>query len=167
MCEKRFLALSGLMAHLDVHTDETPYPCDQCDKAFKNITRLRIHQETHSEQKWICPICGLALSSSHTYNKHKFVHVEERRYKCPVCPKDFKKQTALKEHLISHTGMRPYSCPFCDKTFINGSGARLHKVKVHPIELMELEASGRSEEVNAKHRNLPTLEELKARVVNR
>lgn len=61
--------------------------------------------------------------------------------------------------------MRPYSCPFCDKTFINGSSARLHKVRVHPRELAELEASGRSEEVNAKHRNLPTLEQLKAHVV--
>lgn len=63
--------------------------------------------------------------------------------------------------MFGHTDLRPYSCPFCEKTFINGSSCRLHKVRVHPKELAELEASGRNEEVLEKHRNMPSLEELK------
>lgn len=84
------------MAHVVVHSDDAPFQCDQCAKSFKNKTRLRIHMEIHSDYKWICPVCGLAFNSSHSFNKHKFVHSDQRRHKCPVCPKDFKKQTALK-----------------------------------------------------------------------
>lgn len=95
-CNKCFAAMSGLKAHSVVHSDETPYQCDRCEKAFKNSTRLRVHMETHDEAKRICDICGLSLNTSHSYNKHKKVHSDQRTYKCPVCPKDFKKQTALK-----------------------------------------------------------------------
>lgn len=161
-CGKRFAVLTGLKAHIVVHSDEAPFKCDQCGKGFKNSSRLRIHAEMHSMSKFICPICGMQLNTSHSYNNHKLVHSDQRRHKCPACPKDFKKHTALKEHLIGHMGLRPYSCPFCDKTFTNGSSCRLHKVKWHPQELAALEASADKDEIMAKHRNLPTLEELKA-----
>lgn len=68
------------------------------------------------------------------------------------------------EHLFGHTDLRPYSCPFCEKTFVNGSSCRLHKVRLHPKELAELEASGRNEEVLQMHRKLPTLKEIQARI---
>lgn len=161
-CGKRFSILTGLKAHIVVHSDEAPFKCEQCGKGFKNSSRLRIHAEMHSMSKFICPICGMQLNTSHSYNNHKLVHSDQRRHKCPACPKDFKKHTALKEHLIGHMGLRPYSCPFCDKTFTNGSSCRLHKVKWHPQELAALEASADKDEIMAKHRNLPTLEELKA-----
>ena len=87
------------MAHVVVHSDENPYQCDKCEKSFKNVTRLKVHLETHADDKRICDICGLALNTSHSYNKHKLVHSNTRPHKCPVCPKDFKKQTALKVSL--------------------------------------------------------------------
>lgn len=88
--------MSTVMQHVVVHSDYAPYQCDKCSRSFKNATRLKVHMEIHSEAKWICPICGLAFNSRHSFNQHKFVHSDDRRYKCPVCPKDFKKHTALK-----------------------------------------------------------------------
>ena len=130
--------------------------------AFKNAYGLKCHMETHDDRKYICPVCGMKLSTSHTYHSHLKIHSDKRNYKCPVCPKAFKRHTPLKEHLFGHADLRPYRCPFCLKTFVNGSSCRLHKVRLHPQELKELEASGGMDEVLEKNRNLPSLQEIKA-----
>lgn len=95
-CGKAFSAPSTLRAHSVIHTDERPFPCDKCDMRFKNKYGLTCHMETHDDKKYICPICGLALHTNHTYHAHLKIHSDNRKYKCPVCPKAFKRHTPLK-----------------------------------------------------------------------
>lgn len=96
VCGKAFIAPSSLRAHFVIHTDERPYPCDKCELRFKNPYGLKCHLETHDDNKYICPICGLSLSTNHTYHAHLKIHSDKRQYKCPVCPKAFKRHTPLK-----------------------------------------------------------------------
>lgn len=96
VCGKAYQSKSILRAHSTVHTDDRPFPCDKCSMAFKNPYGLKCHLETHDDNKYICPICGLALGTNHTYHAHLKIHSNDRRYKCPVCPKAFKRHTPLK-----------------------------------------------------------------------
>lgn len=50
-CDRGFYARKDLTDHVRVHTEETPFECDQCDKKFRTIGLLQQHR------KWVKTIC--------------------------------------------------------------------------------------------------------------
>lgn len=159
-CGKACTTKGSLKEHLILHSDDRPMQCSHCPKTFKNQQRLRIHEDTHTDTAYICPLCGLQLNTKRTLTMHMVVHSEVKKFKCEYCGKEYKRAKALKAHLVIHTGLRPYTCPFCSKTFANGSNCRTHKRKAHPEELMELEAAAARKE-GAFDKVLPSINELK------
>jgi len=55
-----------------IHTNEKPYECDVCDKAFRDSSNLK---------------------------KHKRIHTNENPYECDVCEKRFTRAGALQKHM--------------------------------------------------------------------
>lgn len=141
-CGMAFSLIGALNAHKLAHSDEKPVQCPHCPKRFKTAHRLRRHEDTHQGTEYICPECGLKLNTKRTLKNHMVVHSDVKQFKCQYCGNEFKRAKTLKDHLILHTGMHPYSCPFCDRTFAHASNCRSHKLKMHPVELAALEASG-------------------------
>ena len=37
------------MTHKRIHTGDTPYKCDVCDKAFNQLSNLKTHKFIHTE----------------------------------------------------------------------------------------------------------------------
>ncbi|CAH1271088.1 ZNF782 [Branchiostoma lanceolatum] len=65
-----------------------PYRCDECTMQFKELSHLKRHMRTHTEEK---------------------------PYKCEACSKQFGKLCSLKAHMRTHMGKKPYSCEQCNK----------------------------------------------------
>ena len=72
-----------------IHTNEKPYECDVCDKAFRDLV----------------------------FEKHMRIHTNEKPYECDVCEKRFSQSSHLQSHMRIHTNEKPYECDVCEKRF--------------------------------------------------
>uniref|UniRef100_A0A672FVN5 Zgc:112083 n=1 Tax=Salarias fasciatus TaxID=181472 RepID=A0A672FVN5_SALFA len=81
------------------HCDERPYPCDFCDKRFKNQRDLQKHTEVHNEGTvYHCTVegCDYSCHTFQTMNNH-FKRMS--KYKCHICDKVFSWCYTLTLHL--------------------------------------------------------------------
>ena len=58
------------------HSNDRPWPCSECTKAFKTKGRLKDHMLTHSDARpHICDKCGTGFKYPHNLRNHiKGVH---------------------------------------------------------------------------------------------
>ncbi|XP_077422181.1 histone H4 transcription factor [Vanacampus margaritifer] len=105
-CDMTCTTLAALKIHIRFrHCDERPFPCDFCDKRFKNQRDLQKHMDVHNEGSvFRCSMEGCAYSCQtfQTLNKH-FKRVHEvggmSKYKCHLCDKVFSWCYTLTLHL--------------------------------------------------------------------
>ncbi|XP_027289695.1 zinc finger protein 120-like, partial [Cricetulus griseus] len=110
------------------HTEEKPYECNQCVKAFAYHSCLLIHQRTHTGEKpYKCNQCGKAFVQLSNLQRHKRIHTGEKPYECNQCGKTFTQRTCLQVHKRTHTGEKPYECNQCGKAFAHHSNLKIHK----------------------------------------
>lgn len=95
-CGKSCPSKGSLKDHMYVHSDAKPFKCDSCPMAFKNMPRLKTHQDTHNGTQYICPHCGLQLNTKITLKMHMVVHSDEKQFKCKFCGNEYKRAKALK-----------------------------------------------------------------------
>ncbi|XP_051933468.1 histone H4 transcription factor [Hippocampus zosterae] len=105
-CDMTCTTLPALKIHIRFrHCDERPFPCDFCDKRFKNQRDLQKHTDVHNEGSvFHCSVEGCAYSCQTfpTMNQH-FKRVHEAggmsKYKCHLCDKVFSWCYTLTLHL--------------------------------------------------------------------
>ncbi|GAB1303422.1 Zinc finger protein 997 [Apodemus speciosus] len=80
------------------------------------------HVRRHSEEKpYECNHCGKAFASSSLLQRHKRTHTGEKPYECNQCGKAFAQYSTLQYHKKTHTGEKPYECDQCGKAFASHS----------------------------------------------
>ncbi|XP_059187264.1 histone H4 transcription factor isoform X1 [Centropristis striata] len=105
-CDMTCTTLAALKIHIRFrHCDERPFPCDFCDKRFKNNRDLQKHTEVHNEGTvYHCTVEGCDYSC-HTFQtmSYHYKRVHEvggmSKYKCHICDKVFSWCYTLTLHL--------------------------------------------------------------------
>lgn len=74
-----FLFRLGLQQHAVIHTDQKPFACDICGKAFRFKSNLFEHKSVHSGHiSYSCTFCGKTCRLKGNLKKHLKTHVASK-----------------------------------------------------------------------------------------
>lgn len=152
ICKQSFATVKFMKNHLASHNPM--YKCNYCDMEFSKNDELKAHKQTHTENTFLCSICGTIFMTSINLNKHMKRHfgikefrcsfcskafvskgevqVHERYHtgvkkrKCQICEKEFNRAISLVVHMRTHTGEKPYQCTHCERSFAQSQDLKTH-----------------------------------------
>ena len=131
VCKTEFTDSYELQRHMHkVHTGDTPYKCELCDRTFSQYNNLRRHLRVHNGNSFKCHICGRTFNESFYLEMHLGSHTGERTYRCGVCNITFKDNSELQRHVQTHNAADLHTCDVCGKSFSKACVLRQHK-KMH------------------------------------
>ena len=111
---------AGLKYHQTLHSDERPYLCDRCPKAFKLKSNLHHHKQIHEDFKpHECETCGKRFHRRTDLRFHMRVHTDERPVQCPQCPLRFRKTSTLNIHMKVHRGRHQIYSRYSDSYIVD------------------------------------------------
>ncbi|XP_073682265.1 ras-responsive element-binding protein 1-like [Garra rufa] len=90
----------------EVKDDRSSFICPLCNKNCMTQHQLTMHIRQHNTDSGgtdhSCSICGKALSSASSLDRHMLVHSGERPYKCVVCGQTFTTNGNMHRHMKIH-----------------------------------------------------------------
>ncbi|XP_055840122.1 zinc finger protein ZFP2-like [Episyrphus balteatus] len=119
-CPQTFVLHTQLVKHSKTHTENRPYSCKICLKAFKRPAHLKLHMDSlHLKKKpHKCLICGWGFPQRANLTEHMAAkHGDTKDFKCDKCPKEFATIKSLKVHKKMHNEKNPFVCNICNKGF--------------------------------------------------
>lgn len=133
-CPKAYKAHCSLTYHIRTHSGEKPFKCKQCPKAFTRRFRLTEHIRTHlNEKPFKCKHCSKAFTVNRSLTVHSLMHKYGGPYRCELCRKTFFRAGELTYHIQKHTGEKPHRCQHCPKAFATSSNLKYH-IQTHTGE---------------------------------
>ena len=125
--------------NMNKHSDETPYKCLLCPRAFKRKAFLTAHLKDHSRSPMAkpdihCKHCGkIKRTKEGAKNCCAPKDIPKEDFLCSEssCDRIFTNYPALKYHIKTKHFPNPYLCHVCDKSFATSSDLRRHKFYIH------------------------------------
>ena len=135
-CEYKGFALTDVRTHILIkHSDKRPYQCQLCPSAFKRVTSLYTHQETHNETRdFPCNICGKMCKTENVAKMCAKAHKEKGEFTCEFegCGLVVAYAKYLRRHMRNHLlPTQQFPCNSCDKTYRNKSDVKRHQLYDH------------------------------------
>jgi len=88
----------GLESQIISSRPKREYRCDQCDKVLPKAGSLKLHKRTHTQEKpYPCNICNKAYACSSNLDEHKLKH-NPKSFECDSCHALFTYGRTLKKH---------------------------------------------------------------------
>merc|ERR1712137_46883 len=103
-CGKMFATRKQLTPHMErSHANSNWQQCTECEKKFKDPSKLKAHMATHEYNEYACtygnPICGRVLFSKNALDQHiKICHERSTEAQCPLCGNVFTTKYSLQRH---------------------------------------------------------------------
>ncbi|XP_041354038.1 zinc finger protein 569-like [Gigantopelta aegis] len=139
-CQKKYKSCAGLKKHMFSHNAEKKYAC-HCGKTFSNPESLLHHEKLHSDERpFACDQCSKAFVMRATLKKHikrvhenvKRIDITKKPYVCD-CGKRFAVESYLTNHIACyHADFKPHVCHLCQKQFSKRFMLNKHVKKDHP-----------------------------------
>uniref|UniRef100_A0A4W3IM58 Zinc finger protein 292 n=1 Tax=Callorhinchus milii TaxID=7868 RepID=A0A4W3IM58_CALMI len=107
-CRRRFVSVSHLNEHLQIHCGPKPYVCIQleCSASFGTYSELVGHRKEHILFKAKCMFqnCGRIFTESYLLYDHEAQHYHSSSYTCryPNCGKICFSQSEIQKHEAGH-----------------------------------------------------------------
>ncbi|XP_038053310.1 uncharacterized protein LOC119725802 isoform X2 [Patiria miniata] len=129
-CCKTFKCRTHHLEHERIHTNEKPFDCKKCGKAFAAKSGLARHMATHTcnagnRKTFPCSKCGISFPTYYAIAKHRQAH-KDRPHVCSVCKKMFARAKKLQKHLQEHK-KEEHVCGTCNKRFLTHMGLKKHR----------------------------------------
>ncbi|XP_032881541.1 zinc finger protein 292 isoform X3 [Amblyraja radiata] len=108
-CRRRFVSVSHLNEHLQIHCGPKPYVCIQleCNASFGTYSELVGHRKDHLLFKAKCMFqnCGRIFTESYLLYDHEAQHYHNSSYTCKFsnCGNIYYSQSELQKHEVGHT----------------------------------------------------------------
>ena len=141
----RSFHVSGELARHKREIHEAPrHQCNICLKRFTRAHDARSHLDTHSSQPlYQCEQCGTRLKSKGCLRKHvQCRHSGEKKpLECPHCSKTFHRKNVLRAHMSVHTGQYAFPCPHCHSRFSYNTALKQHIRTQHFLNTSQKEST--------------------------
>ncbi|GFR98393.1 zinc finger protein 580 [Elysia marginata] len=70
-CSEVFESRNSLQRHISAtHPEALPYTCNICGKGMHTKRGLELHENTHGERKFFCPLCDSKFKFKHHLKSH-------------------------------------------------------------------------------------------------
>uniref|UniRef100_A0A182NUF3 C2H2-type domain-containing protein n=1 Tax=Anopheles dirus TaxID=7168 RepID=A0A182NUF3_9DIPT len=144
-CEKILPNTGHLIAHIVVHTGESPYVCSLCQRSFANSTRLKLHLKVHCIKKLHPGLTVTRITKSATPlgvdipstsieepGEQKSPTTGTATFRCIECEQTLPKDTLyrhMKQHLLEKNIFeeKTFMCGQCGEEFPKNSALQQHQ----------------------------------------
>ncbi|XP_017024914.1 zinc finger protein ZFP2 [Drosophila kikkawai] len=123
VCNKRFKSHQVYSHHLRIHSTERQFACDVCSKSFRTSVQLYAHKNTHTKP-YQCVVCNRPFSSMYAVRIHMQTHEDEKskgngkgvqastksqpsagKFWCSSCGAEYARMFALRMHMKTAHGL--------------------------------------------------------------